>query len=213
MDRRKLINFKQISKNRTRVWNREIDYIMIHDAGNPNIGANAEMHFQHFNNAYHGSSADIFIDDTQVLQINDYRKYRSWHCGDGKGRYGITNNNSIGIEMCVNFGGNLEKVISDTINTTAEKMHELNLGIDSVKRHYDASRKICPAIFSKGNWGFWIEFKDRVQKRYEEIKLEKDLEILARAGIISSPNYWKKKYKDIKYFDLLISKFVKYIKV
>lgn len=206
-----IINFKQINNNRTRIWNRNIQYIVIHDTGNPRKTANAEMHFQYFNNAYRGSSADFFVDDSQVLQINDYNLYRSWHCGDGKGKYGITNNNSIGIEICINKK-EIDLTLKNTIDLTADLMHNFNLDISKVVRHYDASRKNCPNIFSKNNWELWESFKEEVEKKYNEIKIDKDLEILRKEGIIVSPEYWKKKAAKIKYFDLFISNVANYIK-
>ena len=78
------INFKQICTNitsMTRTAN-QIQYIVIHDTGNRNRGANAEMHYRYFSGAYRGGSADFFVDDTQILQTNDYFKFRSWHCGE-----------------------------------------------------------------------------------------------------------------------------------
>lgn len=205
-------NFKQINKNRTRVWNRKIEYIVIHDTGNPRKGANAEMHFQYFNNAYRGASADFFVDETQVLQINDYNLYRTWHVGDGKGKYGITNNNSIGIEICINSDNNIDLTVKKVINLTAELMHNLNVPLQKVVRHYDGSRKNCPNIFSKDNWKLWNKFKEEVEKKYNEIKIDKDLEIMQKAGIINSPKYWKRKSKEIKYFDLFISNVANYVK-
>lgn len=205
------INFKQINNNRTRIWNRKIEYIVIHDTGNPRKTANAEMHFQYFNNAYRGSSADFFVDDSQILQINDYNLYRSWHCGDGKGKYGITNNNSIGIEICINKK-EIDLTLKTTINLTADLMHNLNLDISKVVRHFDASRKNCPNIFSKNNWELWESFKKEIEKKYNEIKIDKDLETIKNAGIIVSPNYWKGKAAETKYFDLFISNVANYIK-
>ena len=67
---------------------------MIHDTGNPGKGANANAHFTYFNGGDRQSSADFFVDSTQVLQVNDYNTYYTWHCGDGKGKNGITNSNS-----------------------------------------------------------------------------------------------------------------------
>ena len=207
-----MINFKQIKNNRTRIWNRKIKYIVIHDTGNTRKGANAEMHFSYFNNAYRGASADFFVDDSQVLQTNDYTKYRSWHCGDGKGRYGITNDNSIGIEICINSDNNIDLTLRKIIDLTADLMYNLNLDILKVVRHYDASRKNCPNIFSKNNWKLWNEFKVEVGKKYNEIKIDKDLEILRQAGIINSPKYWKRKSQEVDFFDIFISNVANYIK-
>ena len=95
------INKNQIAFNRTK-RTQKLQYIVIHDTGNPGKGANAQAHFNYFNGGDRQSSADFFVDSTQVLRVNDYNTYYTWHCGDGKGKYGITNANSVGIEVCIN---------------------------------------------------------------------------------------------------------------
>ena len=155
------INFKQIIFNATPA-NRNIEYLVIHDTGNRRIGANAEAHFNYFNSGNRNASADFFVDDEEILQVNDYTKYYTWHCGDGKGQYGITNRNSIGIEMCVNSDGNFERVLANTI----QLVKELKKKFPSAKvvRHYDASMKICPASLSHNNWQGWQEFLKRLEE-------------------------------------------------
>ena len=105
-------------------------------------------HYNYFNGGNRYSSADFFVDDKQALCVNDYYKYYTWHCGDGYGKYGITNENSIGIEICINSDGNRNKAIEKTISLVQELMSELNVPIDRVVRHYDASRKSRPNTMS-----------------------------------------------------------------
>lgn len=169
---------KQIAYNRS-ARTGGIKYIVIHDTGNPGTGANANAHFNYFNGGNRGSSADFFVDDREVIQVNDYNRYYTWHCGDGKGAYGITNSNSIGIEMCINQDGNYEAAFSKTIELTRHLMQELNIPIDGVVRHYDASRKNCPASMSGNGWAKWKEFTNRLKEsegltmtQYEELKNE-----------------------------------------
>lgn len=169
-------NIKQIAYNHSPRGNEKIKYIVIHDTGNSAAGANAQAHFNYFNGGDRSSSADFFVDSTQVLCINDYYKYYTWHCGDGHGKYGITNRNSIGIEICINSDGNQDMAITKTISLVKELMKELNIPIERVVRHYDASRKNCPASMSKNNWAKWYEFKQKLQtegltvSQYEELK-------------------------------------------
>ena len=135
---------KQIQYNITkRSASDKIEYIVVHDTGNKNKGANAEMHFQYFNTGNRNASADFFVDDTQILRVNDYTKNYSWHCGDGKGRYGITNRNSIGVEICVNSDGDFQKALINAIDVVKELKKEFPRA--KVVRHYDASRNRCPA--------------------------------------------------------------------
>lgn len=168
---------KQIAYNISNRNGTKIKYIVIHDTGNTSPGANANSHYNYFNGGNRYSSADFFVDDKQVLCVNDYYKYYTWHCGDGYGKYGITNENSIGIEICINSDGNRNKAIEKTISLVQELMSELNIPIDRVVRHYDASRKSCPNTMSKNNWAEWYEFKEKIKNRegltmaqYEELK-------------------------------------------
>lgn len=168
---------KQIAYNHSNRGSTKIEYIVIHDTGNTGIGANAESHYRYFNGGNRSSSADFFVDDMQILCINNYYEYYTWHCGDGRGKYGVSNRNSIGIEICINSDGNRQKSIENTLILVRELMKELNIPIERVIRHYDASRKNCPSSMSKNNWAEWHEFKKRIQNsevlsmtQYEELK-------------------------------------------
>lgn len=160
------INKRQIGYNRSTRSQKPI-YIVIHDTGNTGKGANANSHFNYFNGGNRNSSADFFVDDTQVLQVNDYTKYYTWHCGDGHGKYGITNHNSVGIEICVNSDGNYDKAFAKAVELTKYLMKQLNISIERVVRHYDASRKNCPASMSGNGWKLWVDFKNRLTESEE----------------------------------------------
>lgn len=169
---------KQIAYNKSTRTQKPV-YIVIHDTGNTGVGADAEAHFKYFNACNRSSSADFFADDTQVLQVNDYTKYYTWHCGDGKGKNGITNHNSVGIEVCVNSDGDYDKAVANTIELTKYLMNLLDIPAERVVRHYDASGKNCPASMSKNNWARWGVFKNKISEsedltmtQYEELKNE-----------------------------------------
>ena len=155
------MTLKQITFNRSTRTDK-IKYIVIHDTGNKSRGANADAHFNYFNGGDRGSSADFFVDDKQILQVNDYNKYYTWHCGDGNGKYGITNNNSVGVEICVNSDGDYDVAFNKTVELVKMLMDVLNLPIDRVARHYDASRKNCPASMSANDWALWNTFKGQL---------------------------------------------------
>ena len=168
----------QIKYNRSNRGGTPIKYIVVHDTGNPSRGANATAHYNYFNGGDRSSSADFFADDTQVLCVNDYYKYYTWHCGDGRGKYGITNRNSVGIEFCINVDSDRDKTLERTAQLVRELMQELNIPIDRVVRHYDASRKNCPQSMSGNGWAQWYEFKEKLKgedltmAQYEELKNE-----------------------------------------
>lgn len=168
----------QIKFNRSNRGGTPIKYIVVHDTGNPSRGANATAHYNYFNGGDRSSSADFFVDDTQILCVNDYYKFYTWHCGDGHGKYGITNRNSVGIEFCINVDSDRDKTLERTAQLVRELMQELNIPIDRVVRHYDASRKNCPQSMSGNGWAQWYEFKEKLKgedltmAQYEELKNE-----------------------------------------
>ena len=152
----------QIAYNITR--RREpIEYIVVHDTGNTASGANARSHFSYFNGGDRGSSADFFVDDREILCVNDYHANYTWHCGDGYGKYGITNGNSVGVELCINADGDYEKAFANMVQCVRELMEELGIDAGHVVRHYDASRKVCPGSFAGDGWARWREFKTELE--------------------------------------------------
>ncbi|WP_235860780.1 N-acetylmuramoyl-L-alanine amidase family protein [Peptoniphilus porci] len=87
-------------------------YIVVHDTGNVNAGADAMAHYRYFNGGNRKASAHYFVDDKRIVETVETTN-ASWHCGDGYGKYGITNSNSIGVEICVNSDGNYEKALEN----------------------------------------------------------------------------------------------------
>lgn len=134
-------------------------YLVIHDTGN--VTDSDEGNANYFCTGSRNASAHYFVDSdsiTQVVKDNDC----SWHCGDGNGRYGITNRNSIGIELCrVNNKVEYQTKVN-AIELIRMLMNKYNIPIDRVVRHYDASRKICPSSMSANNWYEWYEFKNMI---------------------------------------------------
>lgn len=152
-----IIKYNYSSRN-----GRKIEYIVIHDTGNTGKGAGVKSHFNFFNGADRQSSADYFVDDHSIGQFVEDWNY-SWHCGDGKGRYGISNSNSIGIEICINSDGNYVQAVKNTVELVRFLMNKYNIDINHVVRHYDASRKSCPNQIIRGVDGItWDKFKQMV---------------------------------------------------
>lgn len=153
-----------IAYNKTEMANRKIEYIVVHDTGNTGYRANVNSHFNFFNGADRQSSADFFVDSTKIGQFNpDLQNYYMWHCGDGDGEYGITNANSIGVEICINSDGNYSQAVQNTVELVAYLMKRFGVDLAHVVRHYDASRKNCPSSMNKaGDWSAWNNFKNKV---------------------------------------------------
>lgn len=219
-----------IDKNFSKRDNNNIKYIVIHDTANPNKGSNAEAHFKYFNSKNLDASAHFFVDDGKILQIvEEYN--RAWHCGDGKGKNKITNDNSIGVEMCINSDGDFEKTIENTIKLSTYLLDKYNLDINCLVRHFDASGKICPNEFYENNWGKWNDFKNKVKFNldilitpFDKNKIDYYVNGIYKLILEREPdgegfNYWTNRVKnkkdlkdfintviDSKEYDLIINK-------
>ena len=155
-----ITSYQQTRYNVTKCSNRragkKVKYILIHYTGTK---ASAKNNCIYFSGGNRKASADYFIDkDGTIYKFNaDCACYYSWHCGDGKGKYGITNSNSIGIEV-VSAG---EVFTSAQISSLKKLVNAIqaDYGVadDHVVRHYDASRKRCPAPYcgSTANNNAW----------------------------------------------------------
>ncbi len=139
----------------------EKKYIVIHDTGNARPGAGALNHYRYFNGANRNASAHYFVDDSNIIETVDPNLV-AWHCGDGKGRFKITNSNSIGIEICINPDSNWEIAKAQAIELIRFLMLTYNIDKSRVIRHYDASRKLCPGRMSRDNWREWNEFYNMI---------------------------------------------------
>ena len=77
--------------------------------------------------------------------------------------------NGIGIEMCVNEGGNYEQTLINTEKLCAQLCLSYNLNPDkALKKHQDFMEKVCPARLI--NEGRWDEFCAAVKQKYTELK-------------------------------------------
>lgn len=131
-----------------------IKYIVIHYTAGTGSAKNNCIYFSGGNR---GASADYFVDDNGVWEYNDPSSgLYSWAVGDGKGKYGITNSNSISIEV-VNTGSAFSaKEIEYLKQLVPYLMKRYNVPADRVVRHYDASHKTCPAYYVN-NPSKWTE--------------------------------------------------------
>lgn len=168
--------FHPIKRNVYSRKGNSIKYLVIHDTGNANKGAGALAHRNYVENNARGASAHYFVDDKVIVQyVGDSLSAGS--VGDGKGKYGITNANSLSIEMCINSDADYAKTYKNTVELTKNLMKKFNIPIDRVVRHYDASRKSCPNHMRQNNWSKWWKFKEDIQTPIEwQIDLSKDSE-------------------------------------
>ena len=136
-----------------------VKYIVLHYTGNK--GDTARNNVNYFYGGNRGASAHYFVDDNSIWQsVEEYNS--AWSVGDGHGKYGITNQNSISIEMCCNSNGIItEKTENNALELVKYLMSKYNISISNIVRHYDASRKICPN-WSENNWNRWTYFKNKI---------------------------------------------------
>lgn len=180
---RKISSYNYSSRN-----GNSIKYITLHYTGNK--GDTAKNNVDYFYGGDRSASAHYFVDDNSVWQsVEDYNS--AWAVGDGKGAYGITNQNSISIEMCCNSSGVIsEKTETNALELVKYLMSKYNISISNIVRHYDASRKICPN-WSADNWSRWITFKNKLNETVE-IKEEMNYSMY-----VFSKNWYLKRYSDI----------------
>lgn len=164
------------SSNFTSKRSATIRYIVIHYTANK--GDTAKNNATYFHNNSVGASAHYFVDESSIW-LSVPETARAWHCGGGlQGSTGhsfyniCTNNNSIGIEMCLwDKKGNIrEGTIETAIALTKELMAKYNIPADRVIRHWDVTGKQCPAPMVGNNNAYWNNFKKRIQE--EEIDME-----------------------------------------
>jgi N-acetylmuramoyl-L-alanine amidase CwlA len=144
----------------------DIKYIVMHWVG---AVSSAKNNAAYFGGGNRGASAHYFVDATSIYQVVADKDI-AWHCGGGlqdQGsslkKYGAklhgkaTNNNSIGIEMCLDKGSH---IAADTYKNAAELVESLQAkyGIDDahVIRHFDVTGKLCPGTLVKdADWAAW----------------------------------------------------------
>lgn len=155
------LRFLPIRENFSARHGEEVQFLVVHDTGNPSTTADAYRHYLYFNGGIRNASAHYFVDEKEILQIVSLEN-AAWHVGDGRGRYGITNRNSVGIELCVNEGGNWEKTKKNAQILLRQLLRELRLPKDTVQRHFDASRKVCPRKMCGEDWKEWRTFWNNI---------------------------------------------------
>lgn len=190
--------FRPIRRNVYSRRGNSIKYLVIHDTGNSNKGAGALAHRNYVENNKRGASAHYFVDDKVIVQyVGDSLSAGS--VGDGKGKYGITNANSLSIEMCINSDADYAKTYENTVELTKNLMKKFNIPIDRVVRHYDASRKSCPNHMRQNNWSKWWKFKEDIQTPIEwQIDLSKDSEFGSGVKVIEKDYFSTNGLKIIK---------------
>ena len=169
-------------KQRTGIVRNSTQYIVVHDTGNNNKNATAEMHWSYINNLNNNPNSSsvswhFTVDEDSIIQNLPLDEV-AWHAGDGTREYGATyfnttyqktsitggNKNGIGIETCVDEGSEYNNTMRNTAKLVAELLLQYNLGFDRIKQHNDFSGKDCPMTMRHANR--WDEFLFLVELEY-----------------------------------------------
>ena len=126
------------------------EYVTIHETDNTAPTATAAAHGKHLLSAAADASWHYTVDDTEIIQHLPDDEH-GWHAGDG--RNGIGNTQSLGIEVCVNAGGNLYLAYLNAAWLAARKLAQNGLGLSRLKTHNWWSGKNCPRRLRKNKTG------------------------------------------------------------
>jgi N-acetylmuramoyl-L-alanine amidase len=138
-------------------------YITIHNTGNTARTAGARNHASYIKGDAAAAlpvSWHYTVDDKEVIcHIPDNED--AFHAGDGAGN---GNRRSIGIEICMNEGGDLLKATDNAVWLTANLCKKYNISLDRVVQHNRWSGKNCPQLIRAGKPYSWDTFIEKVQK-------------------------------------------------
>lgn len=156
-----MLNIKRMISLYNHYKGNSIKYIVVHGTGAPRGTDTALDNATYFSDGNRGASAHYFVDSKDIYQsVEDFNG--AWHVGDGANAYGINNQNSLGVEMCCTNFDYAAETVKNTIELVKYLQAKYNVPDERVVRHYDASRKVCPAYFASNNWGKWNEFKNAI---------------------------------------------------
>lgn len=133
-----------------------INYITIHETANTAPSADAQAHANlQSNGNSRNASWHYQVDDKQVIQSYSDLAI-CWHAGKG-------NSQSIGIEICVNSGGDFPKAVENAIVLVKILMARYNLNTSRVVQHNFWTGKDCPYFLRKGSKDInWNQFKSKL---------------------------------------------------
>jgi len=155
---RKHLVSNNIAKRVTYPGTNSKKYIVIHETANTRAGANANAHarLQASGNSRQ-ASWHYTVDDKEIVQsFSD--NAQCWHAGN---KY--YNENSIGIEICVNGDGDFKKAVDNAVKLTKHLMDKYNIPASNVIQHNTASGKNCPRYLRSGEKGVsWGDFKAKL---------------------------------------------------
>ena len=168
-------------------------YITIHETGNFARGADAAAHAAYLNSDA-GERAMVSwhytVDDHSIYQHLPDNE-RAYHAGDGGS--GPGNATSIGIEICVDAGGDFEQARANAAALVRLLMERHGIPLERVVQHNRWNGKDCPKTIraTAGAWEAFLALCGGQESQDTDPELEAAVDALAAAGIIDSPERWK----------------------
>ena len=140
-----------------------IDRVVLHYTGDE---GSAEANGKYFAGAKRKASAHYFVDEKCTV-ASVAEKDTAWHAGN----WGM-NCRSIGVEMCCRKDSRgkwyvPDAVLNNTVELVQDIMQRHGIGADGINRHYDVTKKNCPAPMVE-NAVLWENFKKRLEERREQ---------------------------------------------
>lgn len=134
-------------------------YITIHETDNTDAGADAERHAKYLaeniDAAKRPVSWHFTVDDTKIVQHLPTNEM-GYHAGNSAG-----NQQSIGIEICVNSDGNFEQAVKNAIWLVKKLMNDHGIPVSRIVPHRHWTGKNCPRNLLPR----WQEFISAVQEK------------------------------------------------
>ena len=187
-------------------------YITIHETGNAAKGADAAAHANYLKGdaaAKAMVSWHYTVDDHGIVQhLPDQET--AYHAGDGAS--GTGNTKSIGVEICVNAGGDFNKAKANAASLVRLLMKEHGIPLANVVQHNHWTGKDCPYTI-RHTAGGWEAFLALCEGRGEVVsELDTDVDTLAAAGILTAADYWKGGDYSAANVQALIGKMADYVR-
>lgn len=144
---------------------RKIKYIVLHETGNSEQGADAKRHavFLRYTNE-ESTSWHYTVDEKEIYHHIPDREV-AWHASDRLQNPG-GNLNGIGIELCVNSDGDFEKTFDNAARLAAVLLDTYGLKVDAIRQHADFANKNCPERIR--NDDRMEEFREKVKEYLEK---------------------------------------------
>lgn len=192
--KRQLVS-QSVERQRSYGRGNPVNYVVIHQTGNTNVGADAEMHARLQSNLNpRQASWHEQVDDKEAIQSFE-DTVRCWAAGDGKKANG-GNMTGYHIEICINSDGDYKKAVENGAKRAAAKLKEHGLGIEALKQHADFASKNCPAQIRAGKDGItWAKFVKMVEAELNGGKAEAKSKPKAKSAPKSSSKKTESKPK------------------